>query len=77
MPTPLDVSEDELQDLAVALRVAANCFEMSAMAFTPSVEEITEVSFKQARKAMRRQAARFRKLAQRLPDPEADIVDIG
>lgn len=77
MSTPLEVTADELEDLAVALRVAANCFEMSALAFTPHEDELTEVTFAQARKAMRRQASRFRKLAQRLPEPAVDIVALG
>jgi hypothetical protein len=62
----LQVDEDDLEDIRTALRVAANCFEMSAISFTPEEGHIEEVSFERARVALRRQASRYRKLAARI-----------
>lgn len=64
MPTKLE--EDDLEDITAALRIAGSSLEMSALHFHPSEEEIGEGAFKAAQVALRRQAARYRKLATRI-----------
>lgn len=60
------LDDDDFEDITAALRIAGSALEMAAMHFHPAEDEIGEGAFKAAQVAMRRQAARFRKLAARI-----------
>lgn len=60
------LDEDDFEDITAALRIAGSSLEMSALHFHPGEDEIGEGAFKAAQVAMRRQSARFRKLAARI-----------
>jgi hypothetical protein len=61
------LSPGDLVDLASALRIAASSLEMAAMHFAPDdAEPISLAARERASVALRRQSARFRKLAGRL-----------
>lgn len=65
MTTP-KLDDDDFEDIAAALRIAGSSLEMAALHFSPSEDEIGEGAFKAAQVALRRQAARWRKLASRI-----------
>lgn len=60
------LDEDDMEDITAALRIAGSSLEMTALHFHPSEDEIGEGAFKAAQVALRRQGARFRKLATRI-----------
>jgi hypothetical protein len=58
-----DFTEEDLDDISAALRVAGSSLEMVGLNFDPADHDLDEESFRKAKVAMRRQAARYRRLA--------------